>query len=453
MHPSPSVRPNILFRAMLPSVLVLALAAALFAQQGPLEIPRVDSRQKASIIDSVTAALNEVYVFADVAKKMERLVKGNLKEGKYDSISSLSEFTMRLTEDLRSVSRDRHLMVGPLQSRPQGDQRKASPEEVEKTMVERYRYENFGFRKVEILPGNIGYLDLRYFGPAKFGGATAIAAMNYLAGADAIIFDLRQNNGGEPSMIQLITSYLFDEPVHLNDFYIRRTNETQQFWTQASVQGPRMPKVPVYVLTSSGTFSGAEEFSYNLKNLKRGTIIGEVTGGGAHPVDLREFENVGVAMNLPYGRAVNPITGTNWEGKGVEPDIKVKADQALLVARSEAVKKLIELTSDEAKKNALGWTLETIETERNPVSLDERSLKAYTGTYGPRKIFLENKSLCYQREGRPKYRLIPLGNDKFMVESLETFRVKFTRDSSDKVVEFIGLYSSGESDANKRTGD
>ncbi len=315
------------------------------------------------------------------------------------------------------------------------------------------RKDNFGFKKIELLPGNIGYIDFRYFADAGFGGAgaTAIAAMNFLAHTDAIIFDLRQNGGGNPSMIQLISSYLFEEPVHLNSFYIRKTNETKQFWTQGHVQGSKMTGNPVYVLTSSYTFSGAEEFTYNLKNMKHGTIIGETTGGGAHPVEGRIFENLNVAMSLPFGRAVNPITKTNWEGTGIEPNIKVPADLALIVARIEATKTLMEKEKDELKKKQLAWVLKGLEAEKNPVNLDEKSMEAYVGIYGPRKIWLEKDSLYYQREDRPKYKLIPMGNDTFIVENLDYFRIKFNRDESGKVVEIVGMYDNGNMDSHQRS--
>jgi hypothetical protein len=278
----------------------------------------IDSKIQSEIIDSVTQALNEIYVFPDVAKKMEKHLRKQYKSKEYKDLTSLAEFARKLTKDLREISKDGHLWVGfasdEMLARFESD---TATDEEKKRELEEKRRNNFCFRDIKLLDGNIGYLDLRCFSEAEDAGPTAVAAMNFLAYADAIIFDLRQNGGGEPSMIQLISSYFFDEPKHLNSFYIRRSDSTEQFWSHAYVSGPRMSHVDLYVLTSSDTYSGAEEFSYNLKNMKRGTIIGETTGGGAHPADMRIFENLNVAMWLPYGRAVNPITGTNWEGTGV----------------------------------------------------------------------------------------------------------------------------------------
>ena len=170
--------------------------------------------------------------------------------------------------------------------------------------------------------------------------------MNFLGNVDAIIFDLRDNGGGDPKMVALISTYLFDQPTHLNDIYNRKEDATTQFWTLPYVPGKRLAGKPVFVLTSKYTFSAAEEFAYNLKNLKRGTIIGETTGGGAHPVSGQRIDDH-FMIGVPSGRAVNPISKTNWEGTGVEPDIKVPANQALEVAKEKALE---EIRKDEAKR-------------------------------------------------------------------------------------------------------
>jgi hypothetical protein len=239
--------------------------------------------------------------------------------------------------------------------------------------------------------------------------------------------------------------------VHLNSFYIRKGDSTKQFWTQEFVQGPRMAAVPVYVLTSSFTFSGAEEFSYNLKNLKRGTIIGETTGGGAHPVHQRLFRSLNIGVKVPFGRAVNPVTGTNWEGVGVEPDIKTPAAGALLVARMEAVKAMIEKAEEGLRKSRLQWMLEGLAVEADPVTVPESDLLACAGTYGPRSIRFDNGFLYYRREGRPEFRLIPMGGDRFMVETLDYFRLQFRKNSAGKVTEVVGQYDNGDTDVNPRT--
>src|SRR5262249_14549182 len=156
-------------------------------------------------------------------------------------------------------------------------------EEVKK-MRERTARMNAGFVKVERLPGNVGYLELTGFMSPEEAARPAAAAMNFLAATDALIIDLRKNGGGSPPTVALVCSYFFgEEPVHLNSLYWRKGDRTEEFWTRKAVEGPRYLNKEVYVLTSKRTFSGAEEFTYNLKNLKRATVVGETTGGGAHP--------------------------------------------------------------------------------------------------------------------------------------------------------------------------
>jgi hypothetical protein len=251
-------------------------------------------------------------------------------------------------------------------------------------------------------------------------------------------------------MIQLISSYFFDEPKHLNSFYLRYEDTIEQYWTQAYVAGPRMSKADLYILTSSYTFSGAEEFTYNMKNMERATIIGETTGGGAHPVSEMGFPTLNIGMRVPFGRAINPVSGTNWEGTGVTPDIEVPSDQALMVARLEAMKKLLEKSPPEDRKNVLEWNIASLYADIHPVTVDESILKSYVGVYGPRTITFENGDLYYQRQDRPKYKMIPMADDLFMFKDLDYFRIKVITDSDGNATELRGLYDNGYTDTSPR---
>jgi hypothetical protein len=446
------VRPSLLSMMLL--VLIGMFPAEASAQtSASSEDKTIDARMQSEIIDSVTQALNKIYVFPDEAKEMEKHLRRQYKKNAYKDLTSLTQFTQKLTEDLQEISHDRHLWVefasDELLARFKGD---TLTDEAKQRELEERRRDNFCFKEVKLLEGNIGYVDLRCFSDAIDAGPTAIATMNFLAYTDAIIFDLRQNGGGSPSMIQLITSYFFPEPVLLNSFYVRKTDSTQQFWTQACVEGPRMTDVDLYVLTSSYTFSGAEEFTYNLKNMERATIIGETTGGGAHPIDIKAFHNLNVGMSLPFGRAVNPVTGTNWEGTGIAPHIEVPQEQALDVAHLEALKKLEQKTDDPDRQAELKWAIDGKNVKLNPITVEVTKLRKYEGQYGPRRIWVEDGKLYYQRKERPKYEAIPMGDDMFMFNDLDYFRIKFVGDSSGMMNEIIGLYEDGHRDSNKRSG-
>jgi C-terminal processing protease CtpA/Prc len=196
-----------------------------------------------------------------------------------------------------------------------------------------------GFEKAERLPGNVGYVKLNQFGDPNACKDIAAAAMAFLANADAVIFDLRDNRGGHPDMVAFLCSYLFAERTHLNDFWMRASNETRESWTSEEVPGAKFTTQPVYVLTARRTFSGAEEFAYNLKHLKRATIVGEVTGGGAHPVRIQRIDDR-FSIGVPDARPINAVTKTNWEGTGVEPDVKVAASEALATAQKLAADRI-----------------------------------------------------------------------------------------------------------------
>jgi C-terminal processing protease CtpA/Prc len=265
---------------------------------------------------------------------------------------------------LQAVSHDKHLRVRySHEAIPErGPRREPTAEEREQRKRD-LTWMNHGFGKVERLRGNIGYLEFFNFADEELGADTVAAAMNFINGTDALIIDMRSNGGGNPAMVALVCSYLFGpEPVHLNDLYWREGNRTDEFWTRKEVPGKRYVNKDVYVLTSKRTFSGAEEFTYNLKNLKRATIIGETTGGGAHPGGgFRISEHFG--MFIPTGRAISPITKTNWEGTGVTPDVSVPADQALLVARLIALKKSMTTVTNPDFKAGVEEEIQKLEKE------------------------------------------------------------------------------------------
>ena len=303
---------------------------------------KIDAATRARVIDGAVARLNEFYVFPETAKKMGEAVQARLKGGGYDAITDGDDFASKLTEDLRAVSQDKHLGVNfsaqVIPNREPGANPPPDPATLEQRRTQVLRRNNCAFEKVEWLPSNIGYLKFNGFAGPELCGPTVTIAMNFLANVDALIIDLRSNGGGSPEMVAYICSYLFAERTHLNDLYNRKEDKTTEYWTR-DVPGPRLTKQPVFVLTSKRTFSGAEEFTYNLKNLKRATIIGETTGGGAHPVSGHRIDDH-FSIGVPFARAINPISKTNWEETGVEPDIKVPASEALEVAKKMAAEQI-----------------------------------------------------------------------------------------------------------------
>lgn len=337
-----------------------------FAQNGN-EQPdmTIDGAARSQLIENLVKELNDSYIFPETAKRMETDVRARLKNKEYDQITSAKQLSQKLTDDLRAISKDGHLRVRYSHEKIPVRAVKTEPTAEEKEQYNNsLRRNNYGFVKVENMRGNIGYIDFRGFTDPDLGAETVAATMNFVGNTDALIFDLRNNGGGDPAMVALICSYLFgDKPVHLNDLYYRAGNKTEEYWTKPIVLGKKYGETrDVYVLTSKRTFSGAEEFANNLKVLKRATIIGETTGGGANPGDfVRLTDNFGAFV--PTGRAINPITKTNWEGIGVEPDIKVDKELALKTAYSLALNKSLEKAKEPGLKNALIQLIEQTQKE------------------------------------------------------------------------------------------
>jgi hypothetical protein len=321
-----------------PTVVNIALIAA--PPGAVFESVKLDAAKRRSVIDAVDAKLTESYVYPEVAQKMVDALEAHEKHGDYDAVTDGDAFASLLTDHLRDISHDKHLSVrfSPFKQPEETPDRKPSPEEKAR-YKEQMERANCEFKKVEILPNNVGYVKFDAFLDPAICGPTVVAAMNFVGHTDGVIFDLRENGGGDPKMVALILSYLFDEPTHVNDLYNRKENSTDQSWTSPYVPGPRLGEKPVFVLTSKETFSGGEEFTYDLKNLKRATIVGETTGGGAHPVRGMRVDDH-FTVGVPFARAVNPVSKTNWEGTGVAPDSAVKADDALATAEKLMEEKL-----------------------------------------------------------------------------------------------------------------
>ena len=358
-----TIASKVFFRLAVLSLFTLSVVAVGFAQPEQPDLT-IDAATRTQVVDTILKRLNESYVFPDIAKKMEQSIRERVEKKEYDQITSAKQFATTLTNDLQAVSHDKHLRVRYSHDAipERGPRREPTAEEREQRKRD-LTWLNHGFGKVERLPGNIGYLEFFNFADEELGADTVAAAMNFINGTDSLIIDMRKNGGGNPAMVALVCSYLFGtEPVHLNDLYWREGNRTDEFWTKKEVAGKRFLDKDVYVLTSKRTFSGAEEFSYNLKNLKRATIIGETTAGGAHPGGgFRISEHFG--MFIPTGRAISPITKTNWEGTGVTPDISVPADQALHVARLMALKKSLTTIKNPDFKGAVTEEIQKLEKE------------------------------------------------------------------------------------------
>lgn len=339
---------------VIPSLLVLTVIGAyatmpvwrpFWEAQRPQPKVVVDSAMRVEAVDTLVAKLNDHYVFPDKVKQIEALLRQRQHEGKYDGMTDGEQLAKQLTDDLHGAAHDLHMAVEfspgqvppddavgpPPASEAEWDQRNSL---VRRLMVGVYRrVSNLGVEKVDHLGPNIGYLKVSEFPPPFFVAEKYAAAMNKLADTDGLIVDLRANRGGGPETVALLVSYFVDQRTRLNDLWDRDTGITTQQWTQDKLGGKRYGgQKPVVILAGPGTMSAGEDFAYTMQSLKRATVIGERTWGGAHPARPFRLGDHFYAV-IPGRRTISPITHANWEGVGVIPDIAATPDDALAVAK------------------------------------------------------------------------------------------------------------------------
>jgi len=323
--------------------------------QPPLPI---DAETANTVIDEALKRLEAEYVFPEVAAQMVQAIRKRQADKEYAAIKTGQALADRLTKDLQAVSKDKHLRItcstDKLPKLPDGSEQDKGPTpQMKEEMRQMGQWMNAGYREVKRLSGNVGYLAVDGFLPPDVAAEPAAAAMNFLANTDALIIDLRKNGGGDPESVALLCSYFFgSQSVHLNSLYSRKENKTEEYWTRKEVAGKRYLSKDVYVLIAPRTFSGAEEFAYDLQTQKRAVLVGQTTGGGAHPGGLGPLGDH-FMMFVPTGRAINPITKTNWEGVGVKPDVAVPADAALDKAHELAIQTLLKNAKDEEARERI----------------------------------------------------------------------------------------------------
>ncbi|CAI2767174.1 S41 family peptidase [Flavobacterium collinsii] len=286
---------------------------------------KISEKFKKETILKIDSLIQKEYIFPEKAKLMGDHLKKAYKENKFKKYDLLDSFAVALTKEIRFINNDKHLRIKPkfIPEKDKANSTKDSYEVYLHNLTDNRKLAN-GFKEVKIIDGNIGYLKFNYF--IEETEQTIDSYMELLSKTDAIVVDLRTNGGGSPKTVQYLCSYFFKQPLLLNTLYFRKGNFTEEFKV-IEVSGKKRTDVPLFIITGARTFSGAEEFSYNMQTQKRATLVGEVTGGGANPGDILEVNSL-LEIFIPTGTAINPITKTNWEGIGVIPEYKTTKDSA-----------------------------------------------------------------------------------------------------------------------------
>jgi len=411
--------------------------------------PDPEPFDRAAIVDTVLAIYNSRYVYPDVASQMDSVVRSKLAAGEYHADKTLNDFLRFLTRDLRSVTNDRHIWVEPI---PEFDSDVAEGDTVTPEQRFAASLTNFGWRKAEILPCGVGYLKVDRFADSNLAASAAAHAFSLVAGCQALIFDLREHHGGTENMQILACSYFFEEPTELTALYWTYLDSTASARTLPHVEGAPMYDKPLYLLTSHATASGAECFAYNLKHAGRATLVGESTAGAAHWTDAYNIKDHNVKVYVPVARPINPVTGTSWEGVGVQPHIETPADRAFDVAYLEILRSLRQTVTYDWYKEMIDWELAEAEAAANPVVLDEEQAQALTGAYRHpddanliSRVTYEAGHLVFIHHSGGRFVLLPLTERLFGSAEIPDTRIEFNVDSSGRATEFKFVYQDSDS--------
>jgi hypothetical protein len=406
------------------------------------------------------------YVFIEKGEAMKKALNENLQNGGYFN-RTLEQFASLVNQDLQSICPDKHMRVDVFPATPP-----ANIDANGSNGGQRPRKIN-PFKKVEFLQGNIALVSLDNFPDPAFCDEYVISVMNSISSANTVIFDLRNNGGGSPKLVQLILSYFLEEGTLYNKVIDRIKNETTEYrtyhinsefestsdWRDNKRSGKLKDKLEtngllkagLYVLTAKRTFSAAEEFAYDIQSIKRGKIVGETSGGGAH--QMNGFPVYGrIGMRIPYARPINPFTNTDWEGNGVTPDIAVKATDALKAAHFDALKLMISKATGPEEKSSLLWDLQLAEYYyKSTPPLSETELKKIIGKYGSDiAVFMEGSDLVAQIDagGLRKFKLQQLDDNCFKID--ENTIVSFSRDAGGNVIAAEAVMKDGRKEKREK---
>jgi len=425
----------------------LIFSGNLFAQNDTRNEP-ITGEQKLVLINTAIALLKENYIFPERIPKIESVIKKKYDNNEYAAFNTLFDFLEVLNKDLESSGNDHHLDIfyGPAYvSKIKAENNTSGNSGIPAGFVNMIKYENFFLKKIERLDGNIGYFKFNKFEELQFSKEAIASAMNFISNSSAIILDLRQNGGGSAETVHFLMNYFLPDSTKLGEFKLRIHNEVIELWTTKDPVIKKIPRnIPLYIIVSKNTSSAAESLAYGLQQFKRATVVGEQTHGEGNP-GMRFIINDKLYMMIPTAINVNAITGTNWEGVGVTPDIKTDAADAY----ARAIVELCHVLSKTGTNDIYNWILPEYEAQLHPEVPSVEFINLIVGSYGEdKKVSLENGSLYYT-SATSKRKMIYMGNQMFLIDGRNDYRMRFPKEN--KAIGYVEIvWNDGTADGLKK---
>ena len=441
---------------MTPQGIVLVLAAALdltAATSAPAPRP-LDAAARRAVVAAMVRQLHARYVFPDSVPAIATRVESRLRAGAYDTTRTPAAFGAAVTEDLRpydihfdlryDTERERMLLAAG------SDTSRVLPElDPTPDSLAALRRGNFGFRSAEVLPGNIGYLDVTFLHDLRFARSAATAAIEFVANSPAVILDLRRAPGGYGSMVQFLASSFFGaDSVELLTTIDRELGTTKRGWSNPALSTRHLPETDLYILTSGGTGSAAEALAFELQAVGRAVVVGERTAGAAHAGGWVPVGH-GFVVFIPNSRGFDPRTGRDWERTGVQPDIAVPGQHALEAAHAAAVRRLLVRGPDPRQGRELRWLAPLLDRRAaGPLVVPRPMLERCAGSYERCQIRVEQDELRFVGASGIAQRLIPLTGETYLIDDEripppEQVRIHFVQDAHDQVTSIELLVRDG----------
>ena len=418
-------RENVVRPTYLALVSLLATATASAQHMSPQAVlPPISASVRRAVVDSIASELIRLYVDADTGRMIATRLRERLRAGTYDADSDQRTFADALTADLQSVNGDKHSSVqyapgAPFDKPGRGgivDDTGSSAPPRASPQDDAARRDHWDLGRVDVLAGDVGYMKIQGFEGSQQAFSAMSAALAYLEGTDAMIFDFRGMRGGSGEQSNFLISHFTGEDTVPTLVVSNRSSGSRRTrYTLAKVPGARRPNVPVWILTDRGTASAGEDFAFVMKNLGRARTVGERTAGAGHNNDLVDVGN-GFGVSISYTRVADPKSGKEWERIGVLPDIPVKPRDALAVAHAAALDSLTTLAPSTGMKAALRAKRDAVLAQLRPHVPSPDALASYTGAYeGGRIISIEDGVFSYRRNAAAAPRHFVAINDSVFV--------------------------------------